>query len=60
MGWRTMAALLFIILGFEVLDTPIMVIVSKIILLSQSLGLVYHYLAACRTYCLVFSIAGFW
>ena len=55
--WSAEAALLFIILGFEVLDTPSMVIISTIIPLSQSLGLVCHYLAAYRTFYLVFSIA---
>jgi hypothetical protein len=57
--WSAEAALLFIILGFEVMDIPSMVIVSKIISLSKSLGLVCHYLVANRTFCLVFSIAGF-
>lgn len=57
--WRPEAVLLFIILGYEVLDTSSMVIVSKIISLSQSLGLVCNYLAAYRTFYLVFSIAGF-
>ena len=57
-GILLVAALLFIILGFEVLDSPIMVIVSTVIPLSLSLGLVWEYLVACRTFYLVFTIAG--
>jgi len=58
-GTLLVAALLFIILGFEVLDNPIMVIVSTVIPLSLSIGLVWEYLAAYRTFYLAFTIAGF-
>jgi hypothetical protein len=45
-GVLLVAGLLLIILGFEVLDSPIVVIVSTIIPLSLSLGLVWEHLAA--------------
>jgi len=41
LGVLLVAGLLLIILGFEVLDSPVVVIVSTIIPLSLSLGLVW-------------------
>ncbi len=58
-GVLLVAGLLLIILGFGVLDSPVVVIVSSIIPLSLSLGLVWEYLPAYRTLYLVFAIAGF-
>lgn len=58
-GVLLVAGLLLIILGFEVLDSPIVVIVSTIIPLSLSLGLVWEHLVALRTTYLVFAILGF-
>jgi len=58
-GVLLVAGLLLIILGFDVLDSPIVVIVSTIIPLSLSLGLVWEHLAAYRTLYLVFVIVGF-
>ncbi len=58
-GVLLVAGLLLIILGFEVLDSPVVVIVSTIIPLSLSLGLVWEHLAAYRTLYLVFAILGF-
>lgn len=58
-GVLLVAGLLLIILGFEVLDSPIVVIVSTIIPLSLSLGLVWEYYASFRTPYLVFAILGF-
>lgn len=58
-GVLLVAGLLLIILGFDVLDSPIVVIVSTIIPLSLSLGLVWEHLPSFRTFYLVFSIAGF-
>ena len=42
-GILLVAGLLLIILGFDVLDSPIVVIVSTIIPLSLSLGLVWQH-----------------
>ena len=53
------AGLLLIILGFDVLDSPIVVIVSTIIPLSLAAGLVWEHLASFRTPYLIFAIAGF-
>ena len=47
-GVLLVAALLLIILGFDVLDTPVVVIVSTIIPLALSLGLVWEHLASYR------------
>jgi hypothetical protein len=58
-GVLLVAGLLLIILGFDVLDSPVVVIVSTIIPLSLSLGLVWEHLAAYRTLYLVFAILGF-
>lgn len=51
--------LLIIIMGFEVLASPWVVIVSTIIPLSLSLGLVAEYLPAWTTSYLIFVIVGF-
>jgi hypothetical protein len=58
-GVLLVAGLLLLILGFDVLDSPIVVIVSTVIPLSLSLGLVWEHLAASRTLYLVFAILGF-
>jgi hypothetical protein len=57
-GVLLVAGLLLIILGFEVLDAPIVVVVSTIIPLALSLGLVWEHLAAWRTFFLAFVVAG--
>jgi hypothetical protein len=58
-GVLLVAGLLLIILGFGGLDSPIVVIVSTIIPLSLSLGLVWEHLAAYQMPYLVFAILGF-
>ena len=58
-GALLVAMLLLIILGFGVLDSPIVVIVSTVIPLALSLGLVWEHLASYRTPYLVFTIVGF-
>jgi hypothetical protein len=58
-GVLLVAALLLIILGFEVLDSPIVVIASTIIPLSLSLGLVWEHLVLFRMPYLIFAILGF-
>lgn len=58
-GVILIAALLIFILGIEVLDSPIVVIVSTIIPLSLAVGLVWQHLASARTLYLVFAIIGF-
>ncbi|MCU0485094.1 MAG: hypothetical protein MUC85_03190 [Anaerolineales bacterium] len=58
-GVLLVAGLLLLILGFEVLDSPVVVIVSTIIPLALALGLVWQYLPAWQTPYLVFVILGF-
>jgi hypothetical protein len=58
-GVLLVAGLLLIILGFEILDSPLVVIVSTIIPLSLSLGLVWEYVPGWRTVYLIFAIGGF-
>jgi hypothetical protein len=58
-GVLLVASLLLIILGFEVLDAPLVVIVSTIIPLSLSLGLIWEHLAAYRIPYLIFTLLGF-
>jgi hypothetical protein len=58
-GVILLAALLLIILGFDALDSPLVVIASTIIPLSLSLGLVWEHLPAWRMAYLAFTILGF-
>jgi hypothetical protein len=58
-GALLVAMLLMLILGFGILDSPIVVIVSTIIPLALSLGLVWEHLASYRTPYLLFTIIGF-
>jgi hypothetical protein len=58
-GVLLVAGLLLIILGFEALDSPVVVIVSTVIPLAIALGLVWEHLASFRTSYLVFVIVGF-
>lgn len=58
-GVLLVACLLLIILGLEILESPVVVIVSTVIPLSLSLGLVWEHLAAWRTPYLLFVLAGF-
>jgi hypothetical protein len=58
-GVLLVACLLLLIQGFEVLDSPLVVIVSTIIPLSLSLGLVWEYLPDWGVPYLIFVIVGF-
>jgi hypothetical protein len=58
-GVLLVAGLLLIILGFDVLDSPIVVIVSTIIPLSLSLGLIWQHLLTWRYPYLCFVLIGF-
>ena len=58
-GVLLVACLLLIILGFEILESSLVVIISTIIPLSLSLGLIWEYLIEIRFYYLVFVILGF-
>ena len=58
-GVLLVAGLLMIIMGYEVLDSPVVVVVSSIIPLSLSLGLVWEYVEAWRIPYLIFTILGF-
>ena len=58
-GVLLVALLLLIILGFDALESPVVVVVSTVIPLSLSLGLVWEHLASLRTPYLLFTILGF-
>lgn len=58
-GVLLVAGLLLIILGFDVLDSPIVVSVSTIIPLSISTGLVWQHLVSFRIPYLIFALLGF-
>jgi hypothetical protein len=58
-GVLLVALLLLIILGFDALESPVVVVVSTVIPLSLSLGLVWEHLAAIWTPYLLFTIVGF-
>jgi hypothetical protein len=58
-GVLLVSGLLLILLGFEVLESPVVIIVSTIIPLTLSLGLVWQRLASFRTLYLVFITIGF-
>jgi hypothetical protein len=57
-GVLLLAGLLLIILGFAMLDSPLVVIVSTLIPLTLSLGLIWEYASAWRVLYLVFVVAG--
>ena len=59
LGVLLVAGLLLIILDFEVLDSPVVVIASTIIPLSLASGLVWQYTDSFRSLYLVFAIIGF-
>jgi len=58
-GILIIAGLVLIILGFDVMESPLVVIVSTIIPLAMSLGLVWERLISLRTIYLAFAIIGF-
>lgn len=58
-GILLVPGLLLIIVGFDALDSPIVVIVSSIIPLSLSLGLVWEHLVSWQIPYLCFAILGF-
>lgn len=58
-GVLLIACLLMIILGFEILESPLVLIVSTIIPLCLSLGLVWEYLIKFKLLYLSFAILGF-
>jgi len=58
-GVLLVAGLLLIILGFDILDSPLVVIISTLIPLSLSLGLVFEYLPSWKSAYLIFAILGF-
>ncbi len=57
-GVLLVAGILLIIWGFEVLDSPAVVIISTIIPLSLAMGLVWQNLASLRTPYLILTIGG--
>lgn len=58
-GVLLVAMLLILILGFEVLESPAVVIASTAIPLSLSLGLVWEHIPELRSSYLVFAFSGF-
>jgi hypothetical protein len=58
-GVLLVAGLLILILGYGVLDSPVVVVVSTMIPLGLSLGLVWEYNIAWRIPYLVFTLIGF-
>ncbi|MCZ2114507.1 MAG: hypothetical protein LC131_11845 [Anaerolineae bacterium] len=58
-GTLLLAGLLLIIFGFEILDNPLVTVVSTMLPLSLSLGLVWEHWPAWRNAYLVFVVVGF-
>lgn len=58
-GALLIAGLLLIILGFDVLDSPIVVIVSTIIPLCIATGLIWQHVTLLRTPYILFALIGF-
>lgn len=58
-GVLLVAGLLLIILGFDALDSPVVVIISTVIPIALSTGLIHQHLASFRTPYLLFAIIGF-
>jgi hypothetical protein len=57
-GVLLIAVLLLVILGFDVLDSPLVVITATVIPLSLATGLVWEHLADYRFFYLAFSVLG--
>ncbi|MEK6753733.1 MAG: hypothetical protein AABZ00_15865 [Chloroflexota bacterium] len=58
-GVILIACLLIFILGFDVLDSPIVIVISTIIPLGLATGLTWQHLASLRTVYLIFTIISF-
>lgn len=58
-GVLIVAGLLMIIFGFDVLDSPVVVVVATLIPLTLALGLVWQHLPSIRIFYLLFSVIGF-
>ena len=58
-GVLLVSGLLIILLGIEVLESPVVVIVATVIPLTLSLGLVWQHLESFKVLYLVFAIIGF-
>lgn len=58
-GVLLVACLLLIIWGFDVLDSPVVIIVSTTIPLAIATGLIHQHLASFQTSYLLFAIVGF-
>lgn len=58
-GVLLLAGLLLLIFGFEPLESPFVVVVSTLIPLALSFGLVWEYLPGWRTAYALFAVAGF-
>ena len=58
-GVLLLAGLLLMIIGFEALDSPVVAVVSTVIPLSLSLGLVWEHIPAWRQAYLAFAVLGF-
>ena len=58
-GALLLAGVLLLIFGFELLGSPFTIVVSTLIPLALSLGLVWEYLPGWRTAYLLFAVLGF-
>ena len=58
-GVLLIAGLLMIILGFDILDSPLVVVAATIIPLSLSMGMIWQYAPSFRNAYLTFCILGF-
>jgi hypothetical protein len=58
-GVLLVASLLLLVLGFQILESPAVVIISSILPLSLSLGLVWQHMPTVRLAYLAFAILGF-
>jgi hypothetical protein len=58
-GVLLVAGLLIIILGYDILNSPVVVVVSTVIPLSLSLGLIWEHIGSLRYPYLIFAILGF-
>jgi hypothetical protein len=58
-GVLLVAGLLLIILGFEILDSPVIAVVTTIIPLSLATGLVWQHLTSIRIPYVTFAVLGF-
>jgi hypothetical protein len=57
-GMLVLSCILLMLFGFEILNSPVVVVLASVIPLSLSLGIIYHYLPPLKFPVLIFTSGG--